>query len=183
MLNTWNIIFRYLLRATSYKIPMINVIYIFIMVTLFVSCSWESKYFYVAQANMNIDIENMGDNLYRIYIYRSKETKDKNYFDLWYRMSEMPAITICVPIDDNKVYIIDDNSNLLPNVSEDFEMEILAPPHIENGELLTGNKWTEFQNYIKYRDSIDHIPSVVIRLDAYLKGLTIWDENNNQYQL
>lgn len=162
-------------------------LYIFhLIITLLVvgCCGWKSKSFYVGEIDVHIDIEHLADNLHRVYIYRYMETRNNNYIDIWYRMREIPSITLYFPTDNkDKVFIIDNSYDVQKFKSEDFEMDLLTMPYVRNGELMTNDQWNAFQRYNRLSDSINHISSVMVRLDAYLKGLTVRGENDSLYRV
>ena len=151
---------------------------------MFESCSWEPRNFYVEQLDVHIDLKHVKDDHYRVYVYRHMENMNRDYVDLDYHMSEMPSITLYFPKDDrDNIFIIDNMSNVRRIVSGEFKIKKVAPPKVENGELLNDKTWNELQRYRQLCDSINDISSVKVRIDAYLRGLTIWDERNNWYRM
>lgn len=162
-----------------------NLYVFFLVIWLLVgSCGGKSKSFYVGQIDVHIDIEDMGDNRHRVYIYRYAETRNSNYIDLTYHMCEIPSITLYFPNDNKKkIFIIDNRSDIQGFKSVNFEIDLLRMPFVRNGELMTDDLWNEFQRYNRLNDSISHISSVTVQLDAYLQGLTVWDENDSLYRV
>lgn len=159
-------------------------LYLIIIWLIIESCSWEPRNFYVEQLDVHIDIEHLKNDHYRVYVYRHIETMDRNYIDLYYHMSEMPCITLYFPIDDkDKIFIIDNMSDVRRIVSDDFKINLIAPPEVKNGELLNDSTWYELQRYNILSDSINNISSVKVRIDAFLRGLTIWIESDNWYRM
>lgn len=134
-------------------------------------CTKLSRNFYIEQLNVKLDIEELEDGLYRIYIYRSIENKGKDYIDVNYRMSEMPSINLCFPIgSSNEIFVVERRYTEVNNYkSNDFNIII---PEINKHNYIELFKYNEWCDSVRSR-------SITLRVDAYLDGISIWDDKNN----
>ena len=134
-------------------------------------CTKLSRSFYIEQLNVNLDIEELRDGLYRIYVYRSFENKGKDYIDVNYRMSEMPSINLCFPIGgSNEIFVVERAYTEVNDYkSNDFNIII---PKINEKNYIELFKYGEWCDSVRSR-------SITLRVDAYLDGISIWDDRNN----
>ena len=145
---------------------------IIISVLPFHFCTKVSKRFDVEILKLKLDIEELQDGLYRIYLYRDSEAKGDDYIDIKYRMSEMPSITLCFPIDSSNEINVTERmySEVSGYKSSNF---IINYPDIDEEDAK------EIKKYMMWRDSVRfEVPSIKVRLDAYLEGLSIWNSQN-----
>lgn len=145
------------------------VILIFFIVALS-GCSQFPRNYYVGELDLNVTLENRGDNRYRIYVYGAQELKGADYIDVIYYMSEMPSITMVFPLDDsNNIYIIDTFYGEIKSNSKKFN--IIYPDFNRNDR----NERVAYRNWCDSLIIDDN--SIKIRLGSYLKDLEVWDGN------
>lgn len=158
----------YTVQRMKIKVNLI-VILTFFMVALS-GCSRFPRDYYVGELDLNVTIENRGDNRYRIYVYRTQELKGADYIDVIYYMSEMPSITMVFPLDDsNNIYIIDQFYGEIKSNSKQFNIVYPEFNRNERNERLAYRNWCD--SLIKDDNSIN------VRLGSYLRNLDVWDGN------
>lgn len=132
-------------------------------------CTKVSRRFDIEILKLKLDIEELQEGLYRIYIYRALEDKGEDYIDINYRMSEMPSITLCFPLETSNVI----------NVTERMYSEVSSyksKTFIINYPKIDEKDFKEITKYMKWRDSVRlEVPSITVRVDAYLEGLSVWN--------
>lgn len=123
---------------------------------------------------MRIDLEELRNGLYRIYIYRSLEDRGKDYIDVNYRMSEMPSVSLCFPTgNSNDIYIVECvYTEVNSYKSSNFN---IIHPKINKYNVLEQLKYSDWCDSIRFG-----VPNITLRIDAYLDGISIWNENNDQ---
>ncbi len=149
---------------------------------LFVSQSYsQERHFYVEKVNKNIDIVPTSNYRYRVYVYDKKEERGKDYIDIERKFSDIPNISLCFPKEEkNKVYIIDRYEFVENYDSSDLDFVYLYKETVENGELISREKWERWEQQEMRIDSVtDSIPSITVRLNANLKDLSVWE--NQKY--
>ena len=152
------------------------------MILAFFSSCWEDKSFRVGEADIYIDIERLGFERFRVYIYREEEERGGDYVDIDYGMSEMPALRLCIPkYENNRIYLIDTRHAVKGIDSSELDFVILSPEGAKNGEMITLAELDRLNRTLARIDSVmDSIPSVTIQLNSGLNDLSVW--KNSRYK-
>ncbi|MDE6018839.1 MAG: hypothetical protein K2G85_08520 [Muribaculaceae bacterium] len=125
---------------------------------------------------MNIDIEQMDYNEYRVFIYREFEDREANFIDIKPHTSDMPSIFICFPHDnENNVYIIDRWRDVVRMESSVFNFTRLYWEPIPNGKLPTKEEMDNIDKVIQTSDSILSI-SCAVQLNSWLQDISLWND-------
>ncbi len=146
------------------------------MMLLILTSCWNDKHFCVEGSNIIIDVEKKGMDKFRVFIYEDKRDKGMDYIDLDYDMSDMPTIQLCIPADErNKIFIIDRRHDVEQIYASKFDLVLLSPEKVKNGELISSEKMERLDRTLAKIDSVkDSIPSVTIQLNSRLSDLFVW---------
>lgn len=154
------------------------------IILLLLSSCWEDKRFYVDNADVFIDIERLGIERFRVYIYENIENRGEDYIDIDYDMSDMPTIQLSIPKNENnKIFVIDRWHDVEEICSSKLNFVLLSPERVKNGELVSLEKMERLDRTLAQIDSVkDSIPSITIQLNPRLKNLYLWENGKYEYR-
>lgn len=135
------------------------------------SCLMKPKKYYVESIDKYIEVVEIKDGDFRIYIYNSDSSRGTDYIDVGYKASEMPSITLYFMKNDPLSIYIYDRGHGEVKIINSSRYNIIYPD-------ADGSNFISLGRYLDWCDSISSLPSAItVRLDAYMNGLSVWDEN------
>lgn len=161
-----------------------------LILSVVVSCKWKwnNKSFFIDSLDLHVDVEiidsietELAGTPLRIYIYNEECHKGLDYIDIVNDMTEMPSIMLCIPNHHlDTIYIIDNWHEVRHLHSDKIKFIHLEQEKVENGELITIEKYNKINRIDDIMDSVLHkIPSTSIQLNSGFIDLSIWE--NNEY--
>lgn len=115
-------------------------------------------FYYVDLLNLNLCLVNTNPLHQRIYLYKTRLNKDKDYIDLLYSsLYDQPSISLHFSVDTPNVVCIEDKDNIVKKAkSGDF--------HIRVSKIIKANHELSDSTFLK-------IPCYTIKYDAHINHL------------
>lgn len=150
-----------------------------IMIASCLASCWDERNFYINDINVFIDIERMGNDTFRVFIYKDSIKRGEDYIDIVYDMSDMPSILLCFPTEtDDSVYVIDNYREVDNIEASNYQFICLTKDPAPNGEIPTQEQMDRVNRHIQLSDSI-RANSVTIQLNSRLTDLAVWNKNKS----
>ncbi len=164
------------------KMRLIRILFLSAIILLVLTSCWNDKTFYIEYGSFDINIEKIGPDKFRVFIFENERDKGIDYIDLSYGMSDMPTIQLCIPKDDmKKIFVIDKWHDVEQIHFSKYNYELLSPEKVINGEVPTKEKMERLDRVLAKIDSVrDSIPSITIQLNSRLTDLSVW--KNGRYK-
>lgn len=145
---------------------------VFMILICMTSCCFKERHYRVDSLGVTISINRIGEDRYRVWLNNKQNNLRCNYIDLNYHPSEMPSIKLYFPISKSgtidTVYVRDDYNEVAHYESKDFVFVI---------STFEDQPYSSIKDYGRWTDStMFKVPTVRVQLNAYLDGITIFDE-------
>lgn len=145
---------------------------IFIIIICLSSCSFKEEHYYIDSLDLNISINKLGKDQYRVCFNTKQNKLCSNYIDLNYHPSEMPSISLLFPISlsgsIDTVYVKDLWHEVVQYQSKDFVIVLSTLRPRTSGLVGSSVEWTDSTMFRR--------PCVQVELNPFLTGVTINDE-------
>lgn len=144
-------------------------IIVFIILLCMVSCFDIERHYRVDSLDLTISISRLGSDRYRVWLNNKQNNLRCNYIDLKCQLSDLPSISLLFPISKlhtiDTVYVKDDYNEVKQYESKDFVF------------VLSTRDYSSTKDYGRWTDStMFKVPCVEVQLNAYLDGITVFDQ-------
>lgn len=157
---------------------------LFYLIILIISISCESYHneFYVDPLNIDLTMESLGGDLYRLHLDKEASKTFDNYIDFRYNLCEMPCLALYFPYGkSDTIYVREDTGRIESYHCEDYQI-VLQKPMSRDAVHKKGLSITYDKNYRRFilaDSSLIEVPCIYVLLYTDMSYTSVDDKINN----